>query len=335
MPALRTDITEITTALGTLGYSSVSAALRARPPSILGVTDQQWGRLDDAFREGSYSSDFESALRNGRAFLSAEFGLRGRVPVRIEWKGPHQTPGYELIPVDLRIDHVFLISCKYLSKILFNASPSHLFERLLGVRHGGGREDWYSMVALTEYEALYRGIRVHFPALHLPRSVSDLVVSDRVAIKAALSRSWPEEIKPLYLALCRSVSKASAGSWNSHLTGNVERELMLWRLLRIASAPYFVLGASGSSTLRLRICTPWDWRQRFSMLDFTVVGDESSSQPIVRWSAEIRDRDTGHESTVMGHVEVRWSHGRFRSNPEAKIYLDTPHRDVPGYEPLE
>jgi hypothetical protein len=34
---------------------------------------------------------------------------------------------------------------------------------------------------------------------------------------------------------------------------------------------------------------------------------------------------------VDGHVEVRWSHGRFCGPPEAKVYLDTPHQAVPGY----
>ena len=37
---------------------------------------------------------------------------------------------------------------------------------------------------------------------------------------------------------------------------------------------------------------------------------------------------------MKGHVEVRWSHGRFSGNPEAKVYLDTAHAAVPGYHPL-
>src|SRR6202011_3535347 len=49
---------------------------------------------------------------NGRAFLLAADGLRGRIPVRVEWKGPDRQVGSEPIPADLRIDHVFLISIK-------------------------------------------------------------------------------------------------------------------------------------------------------------------------------------------------------------------------------
>ena len=45
-------------------------------------------------------------------------------------------------------------------------------------------------------------------------------------------------------------------------------------------------------------------------------------------------RGAGEEHTVDGHVEVRWSHGRFGKPPEAKAYLDTPHHRVPGYVTL-
>ena len=38
---------------------------------------------------------------------------------------------------------------------------------------------------------------------------------------------------------------------------------------------------------------------------------------------------------VLGHVEVRWSHGLFCGPPEAKVYLDTPHTEVPGYFRLD
>lgn len=61
---------------------------------------------------------------------------------------------------------------------------------------------------------------------------------------------------------------------------------------------------------------------------------KSGGQPLVTWSAMVRDRELGRIDEVRGHVEVRWSHGRLRGAPEAKIYLDTPHADVPGHVPL-
>ena len=55
-----------------------------------------------------------------------------------------------------------------------------------------------------------------------------------------------------------------------------------------------------------------------------------AGQPRVGWRATVIEKCSGVERDVAGHVEVRWAHGRF-SSVEAKVYLDTPHADVPGY----
>jgi hypothetical protein len=109
---------------------------------------------------------------------------------------------------------------------------------------------------------------------------------------------------------------------------------MLWRLLRMGSAPYFVLGSSATRSLRLRIATPWDWKQRFRLVRFEVF-PQAGGQPRVGWLASVRAHDSGQLHEVAGHVEVRWSHGRFGGLPEAKGYLDTHHHLVPGYFPLQ
>jgi hypothetical protein len=111
-------------------------------------------------------------------------------------------------------------------------------------------------------------------------------------------------------------------------------ESMLWRLLRMGSAPYFVLGSSATRTLRLRIATPWDWKQRFALVRLDVF-PQAGGQPRVGWLATVREKASGHVHEVSGHVEVRWSHGRFGGLPEAKGYLDTSHHLVPGYFPLQ
>ena len=114
------------------------------------------------------------------------------------------------------------------------------------------------------------------------------------------------------------------------------RETMLWRLLRLESAPYFVLGESADRRpLRYRVATPWDFRIRYEFRDLFVSANREAQQPVVHWKAVVRNHTTDLEETVEGHVEIRWSHGRFGSSPEAKVYLDTSHHEVPGYLPLD
>jgi len=130
-----------------------------------------------------------------------------------------------------------------------------------------------------------------------------------------------------------NLNDTASGKTRSGKAGLIKHnhEEMLWRLLRYSAAPYFVLGQDkDQAPLRYRVATPWDFRERFELRVFDAWGD-GAGQPQVRWRAEILCRESADVSAVEGHVEVRWSHGRFGGMPEAKIYLDTPHHQVPGY----
>jgi hypothetical protein len=394
VPSDRTTVTELGTGLGMLGLDDVDTAVRSRTPVMHSLSPEMWDRLEGLRRGGAYDAEFHAAWANGQALLAARDGLRGRLPVLVEWKGTGRAPGDEVAPIDLRVDHVYLVSCKYLSNILFNVSPAHLFDSLLtaGQGRGGrtGREvlaggDWFADVAPQRYQALYEAVReaigrsraepgcgpvkttlggrapqrqsvrgaVTLPGLgaaegaagrsgpsqgqaspvtmgDLPPRAVDLTASQRDALGQRLRSGWPEGAKDLYDALSDEVARQSVQRWEAALAEGGNAEAMLWRLLRIGSAPYFVLGSSAARSLRLRIATSWDWRQQFRLVSMTFE-PQAGGQPRVGWQAEVRHRVTHEVSEVAGHIEVRWSHGRFGGLPEAKGYLDTPHHLVPGY----
>jgi len=332
VPSAKTEITEIATGLAITGAPTLADALAAR--AVANVDDVVWERLVALERAGQHRQEFLAAWANGQAFLQADDGLRGRPPGLVEWKGHTQAPGDEVVPADLRVDHVWLVSCKYLSKVLTNTAPSRLFDR--GLIGGPARTagDWYAEVASDPYQALFAQVRLELGTrASLPPHVSDLTPAHRAELRAYLDAGWSPDAQAAYRALALAVGKASADRWRGALATRPESEAVLWRLLRIGSAPYFVLGAQRDRTLRLRVMTPWDWRQAHELKRIDVWGDDAG-QPQVRWQARVRDRATGDERTVDGHVEVRWSHGRFGKPPEAKAYLDTPHHRVPGYVPL-
>lgn len=333
MADLRTTITEVVTGLGMTGLDDIDDALAARPRSLVDVSPELWDHLGEAWSRPSQRQAFVAAWTNGRRFLEARDGLRGREPLIIEWKGSHRAPGDEVVPADLRVDHVYLVSCKYLSQIVINASPAHLFERLLAGGHGTRGGDWYQQIAPAEYQALYDATREELRAGALPGLVADLGSGDRTLLRKALRRTWPPTLEGTYAAFVDAVARGSARVWSAALDRTRDRERMLWRLLRIGSAPYFVLGSSPRGSLRLRIATPWDWRQHFELRTFEVEA-RPGGQPMVGWRAVVRRRADRDDVTVDGRVEVRWSHGRFGGPPEAKVYLHTPHADVPGYFPL-
>ena len=332
MPSARTEITEIVTGLAITGAPSIEAALAA--PTVANVDGSVWDRLVELERAGQHRQEFLAAWMNGQAFLQAADGLRGQVPRLVEWKGPTLAPGDEVVPADLRVDHVWLISCKYLSKVLANAAPSRLFDRGLAGGPTKVAGDWYAEVAPDAYQALFAQVRLELGTrASLPPHAADLTPAHRAELRAYLDAGWSAEAQVAYRVLAVDVSRASGERWKRTLAKRADAEAVLWRLLRIGSAPYFVLGAERDRSLRLRVMTPWDWRQAFELKRVDAWGDDAG-QPQVRWQARIRDRRTGGEVTVDGHVEVRWSHGRFGKPPEAKAYLDTPHHRVPGYVEL-
>jgi hypothetical protein len=332
VPALRTEVTEIVTGLAMLGFSRLDRALAARPDWFHHVGEAEYDRLESARAAGDLDVEFVTAWDNGRRFLFSDDGLRGRVPTRVEWKGPHKPPGYEQLPADLRVDHVYLISCKYGSNLVHNVSPSSLFDRGLGERKMDPA-DWYHVVAPEAYQELFDACRASVPA-HLPETVDRLEPHHRAALKRELKRSWPDQTATVYRQLAWAVAVASAERWNARLSTKRDREEMLWRLLRLEAAPYFVLGADQrGQPIAFRTATPWDFRDRFDLKAFEVL-PEAAGQPVVLWRAAAEDRLDGRIRVTEGHVEVRWSHGRFSGAPEAKVYLDTPHHEVIGYTPL-
>ncbi len=326
MPSLKTEITEVLTGLGMLGHDSVERALVHQPDALSDVPADTWRRIVGAADDPKFRADVYGAWRNGQAFFNSVDGLRGRTPLSVEWKGGHKAPGAESVPVDLRVDHVFLVSCKYASKILLNAAPAQLFDGEVATG------DWFDEVAPAQHQALYGAARDHVGDSDLPAFVTDLAKHHRVRLRPGLEE-WSTECLDAYRELSLEVGRASAARWRASLGTKRQREAMLWRLLRISSAPYFILGSSADRTLRVRVTTPWDWRRRFEFRDFECWGDDAG-QPRVGWKATVRDHESGLDGSVDGHVEIRWSHGRFGQSPEAKVYLDTPHDRVPGYLPL-
>lgn len=336
MPAVRTEVTEIVTGLAMLGYRDLAQALDVRPGHVLNVGTEHFDRLDGALRSGSHDQEFAIAWGNGQAFARSTDGLRGRPPWSLEWKGPHRPPGYEQIPADLRVDHVYLVSCKYGSSILHNASPTHLFDRGLAERRVERGSDWFLETAPEAYQCLYEAFCGELGLDAMPPSVADLDRPARDRIKAASSRGrWPGRSEPIALEFALAVAQESAQRWLRSLDTETRREEMVWRLLRLQAAPYFVLGADlAGEPLRYRIGTPWDFRESFQLRSFDAWADPAG-QALVRWRADVVDRQHDSRRAIEGHIEIRWSHGRFSGAPEAKVHLDTPAHSVAGYIPLD
>jgi hypothetical protein len=339
VPGIKTEITEITTGLAMLGYQDLDRALEVRPRHITHVTEATFDRLDAARAGHHFDRDFDIAWSNGTAFARSSLGLRGRPPWSLEWKGHHKpaSKSIETIPADLRIDQVYLISCKYGSRILHNSGPVPLFDHCLAVSGPVPRSNWFETVCPDTFRQVWQPV---YAAAGVDREVApgNATVADRIAVEALLEVNPLDTSSVAYEAFVSEASQRTAARWRANIGGSRSRSELLWRLLRLQAAPYYVLGAHHDGTpMRYRVSTPWDFAQRFRLVDFSVAAGRRG-QPSVDWRATVEDTSvsasagTTHE--VTGHVEVRWSHGKLNGSPEAKVYLDCAPELVPGYDPL-
>ena len=85
MASVRTEITELATGLGMLGYDSPTEAISQFPKQFADVTERVWDQFTRAVDESPHRVDFAGAYRNGQVFLEANDGLRGRPPQLFEW----------------------------------------------------------------------------------------------------------------------------------------------------------------------------------------------------------------------------------------------------------
>ncbi|MXZ53805.1 MAG: hypothetical protein F4Z34_11520, partial [Acidimicrobiaceae bacterium] len=292
MADARTKITELATALGLTGHATLQSALEARPP-ILEIEPDMWASLDAISRSGKWEEEAETAFANGAYFAAHAGGLNGRVPQRIEWSGGRKMPGDQQVPADLLIDHVYTISCKYRSKVLFNPAPARLFLDHLAVTSRPPGKNWFQEVAPRAHEALYARTVEVLGLEDMAETPVAQTSEQRERLKAALRArgvsGLPREVIREYALLIDRVSRVSAKRWRKTLDDKAEEERMLWRLLRIYSATYFVLGVDERQPMRFRVVTPWEWRQVYEFLSLEV-REAGRGQPMVDWSATYRHR---------------------------------------------
>ena len=152
-------------------FRDLAQALAARPRFITNVDDDVYDQLDEAFASGTTLMCSGWPGPTGSASPGRPMARAGPLVGGVE--RPHKPPAYEQIPADLRVDHVYLLSCKYGSKILQNASPANLFDRALNERRTSA-VDWFDAVAPTSYGEFYTEVVAHTGLTGLPPDPTEL-----------------------------------------------------------------------------------------------------------------------------------------------------------------
>jgi hypothetical protein len=333
----KTKLTELGTAVGLVYDPSAPWPGALESLEVPGIAAEVWQPVVlPATAVGSTAKDLLlRALANGHAFRTQV--LRDRAPEHIEWSGGGKATWTSDIPRDLTVDGVWFIQAKYDSTCVLNTAPGTLVDHLLVDDDAGRRLSWFEEVALRELQAFYTATRGAAPLDHLPTDVRDLDRSHREELKRWMrGRDHATEREDTaYAEFCRAVSIETTLRWRHRLAAATaaQQTQMLFRLLRIAGGPYWLLGTKGHQPVQRRVTDTRNWRERYELKRFSVV-DAHAGQPQVNWRAEIVERATKERHHVDGYCEIRWSHGKLQGHPECKVQVATPSEELPGYDPV-
>jgi hypothetical protein len=332
----KTKLSELGTAVGLFyepaeGWPEGLAGL-----SVPGIADDLWKPLLlPATAVGGANKDLTlRALSNGRAFR--RLVLHDRFPRHVEWSGAARSVWTSDIPRDLTVDGVWFIQAKYDSTCVLNTSPGSLIDELLVDHTIESRMSWFEEVALDQLQAFYEQARATLLLTDLPDDVRDLDKQAKAELKRSMrSRQPTAGEEQAYASLCRAVAIESTLRWRHRLEAASlpQRTQMLFRMLRIAGGPYWLLGTKGHAPVQLRVTDTRTWRERFELKRFDVT-DAHAGQPQVNWRAVVDERATKERHVIDGYCEIRWSHGKLQGNPECKVQVTTPLGELPGYEPM-
>ena len=222
--------------------------LRHGPPSSSYEPDES-ANLECIWNSGSRTSVAETAFCNGADFASHTDGAqRACASSASSRSGRRRIPGDRPDAGRPRsVDRVYMVSCKYLSRILHNTARAACVHRWSGrdfpvprdqlVPRGRGRGPRSPLRPDRGCSRTDEHGRV--------TSLADSRASERSSGSPSRNVAAPgltDRLDTEYERLIGEVSRESAPRWEAELGDRGQQERMLCRLLRIYSSTYFILG---------------------------------------------------------------------------------------------
>ena len=345
LASLKTEATELSVAFGLIGIN----------PSTVCFEDVE-SRFEGTLPEEKFSN-FQNAIANDRSvsriweslYLAAYNTKEVRPDLfpphaNIRWYGPLKQSRVVTTPQDL-VMAATAISVKENSRVVFNLSPYNLFVSVpSGLVLATRTDNWFSRMAPREYQALFTLVNANigFTSItEFDRSAPKHVVKMLQAEIESLDGDRLTEFDRRYVELCRQVSSASASLFNDTLNitletvhGTTLRDELLRYFFRLDAMPYVLIGLETNDPISILVPSVTQWKREWRLSELTAASDPSAGQSVVRFSLVVTSGRARTGTTLPFHAEIRWSHGKFGGNPEAKLYRDFAWRDVPGFQQI-
>jgi hypothetical protein len=298
----------------------------------------------------------ELLARKGKASIGAlvssgmairEYLLgNGVTPKRVVWTGKQNIGATVAVAKDIEVAN-YRISVKENANVFINGSPITVFEDmpsgLFGIKRKG--DDWFLKVARGELQEYFLQCKACAKSADGFETIEDFYKNtDKKQRKAfgtevaSLHKEKNKKVLLAYSALCNKVSAASADIFNSKLAdfrkinpSVVVLQPIFHYFFRINGIKYILAGTEKNKPFAVVLESSSDWTKSYQFLGITAT-PKTAGQPEVLLSFKFKKTTTKEEFTVDLKIEVRWSHGKFCGNPEAKIYKTWSYSALPWAE---
>ena len=341
MPTAKTECTELSVGFGLLG-------IIPRGLSIEQIQNLFSGTLSER-KYISFLQEYENQPRLYAQFIEIGRLLRASYPLfvnlsQITWCGPQQQAATTSASKDLVAANV-PISVKNESNVVLNPSPYNLFITIpSGSMPATNTENWYEMTDSGGIADLYAYVQEP-SGLAIPRMFSEFerVASreDRDGLQEYIKNLNGEakaEFTRRYRQMCRNVSTVSANRFNQNfqtaLNSNIRNSVLeniVKQFFRVNGVPYILVGLDKHRPFGLQIPDMTGWKRNWKIASLTASPDLARGQSVVDICMVVEEKTTKINHSMDFHVEIRWSHGKFCGNPEAKLYKEFSWSSVPFF----
>ncbi len=345
MPSAKTECTELSVAFGILGIENI---FELNQFQILLYFD---GSLS-AEKYERFKDEFPKKETLYRKMYNVGFGLRALyTPFKnvnsLKWAGPQQQSAMTVVAKDLLVANT-AVSVKENSDIVLNSSPYNLFHSIpRGQGKAKSSENWFLEQAPREYQELYSFVQSRGLA-HLPEDVNDFELStkgkDRRPIKDVIKHLSGDEKRAftqLYLRMCHKVAEVSAeifnGNYSTSMQGRLKNaitEQITRQLFRMDSIDYVLGGVDKGKEFAVIVPEITQWRRDWAIAEIIAKPELDKRQSRVHFSVLLKNRKNKVSYVANFHTQIRWSHGKFQSKPEAKLYKNFAWEELSFFESI-
>jgi len=300
----------------------------------------------------NYLHEYASKPNLYNEFLDIGRQLRNSYPLfthlsQVTWTGPQKQAATTSASKDLIAANV-PISVKNKSNVVLNPSPYNLFVTIpSGSMPATSSENWYHETDPNGIQALYLFVQMR-SQLALPVTFTTFEETasrtDRDNLQECIgnfSGNPKREFSELYRDMCRNVSITSANMFNNNLqtalSSNIRNSVLeniVKQFFRVNAVPYILVGLDDNHSFGLQIPDITGWKKSWRIINLTASPDLSRGQSVVNIQMIVQERTSKVNHTMDFHIEIRWSHGKFCGNPEAKLYKEFAWSSVPFFTNL-